>query len=297
MNISDFLSQSKIPFKERFDTSGLSSIRAGGTVKAFIQPRSVDELIYTVNGLVSMGGPYKLIGKCTNTLFSDGCESLCIVSTRGVRDVCFEDGLVCASAGAVFGAVQSSLKGSLKYLSLPMSGIPGTVGGMVRQNAGAFGECISDIFHSAEVYSIKNKRITHLNKGDMCFSYRNSILSSGDYILLRVMLHSKGADEQYIASGLDSYRKLRLAKQPTEPSLGSFFKRPPNDYSARLIDICGLRGMTVGGARVSEKHAGFIVNIGGATPKDIIDLSRAVKRTVYEKQGVLLEEEVEIIGN
>ena len=202
------------------------------------------------------------------------------------------------------------------------SGIPGTIGGAVRMNAGAYGSEMKDIVVKTwcldieklegdinqkenqedsdsiinTLENLKQNDILVLDNEEQEFKYRNSIFSRKKYIILQTELKLKYGNKEEIQNKMNELRQQRLDKQPVLPSAGSTFKRGEDFITAKLIDECGLKGYKIGGAKVSEKHAGFVVNDGDATAKDIIDLIEHIKQTVYEKTGKKIELEVEIIG-
>lgn len=176
-----------------------------------------------------------------------------------------------------------------------LAGIPGTVGGMVKQNAGAFGYETADRFISAECYLANEKRIATFSKEDMRFAYRSSALSDS-IVMISATFDLMTFSPERIHSRMNDIKEKRRASQPLEfPSLGSIFKRCNGQSAGYYIDRVGLKGASVGGAEVSKKHAGFIINKGGATADDFLRLIDLVKRRVYAELGIELEEEIEII--
>lgn len=200
-------------------------------------------------------------------------------------------------------------------MNLP-HGIPGTIGGAIRMNAGAYGTEMKDIVVSTKCLDLKNDEvpkttniddieivenlnepeIIELSNENQKFTYRDSIFSNKRYIILETKLKLSYGDVDKIREKMDELSKNRREKQPDLPSAGSTFKRGDDYITAKLIDECGLKGYTIGGAQVSEKHAGFIVNTGKATAKDILDLIDYVKKVVYEKTGKNINLEIEVIG-
>ncbi|EPZ53937.1 UDP-N-acetylenolpyruvoylglucosamine reductase [[Clostridium] sordellii ATCC 9714] len=177
------------------------------------------------------------------------------------------------------------------------AGIPGTLGGAIAMNAGAYGGEMKDIVKSVRLMDSKGNIIELSNK-EMEFEYRRSLISKSEYIVLSAIIELKEGNFDEIKGYMKELTKSRVTKQPLNlPSAGSTFKRPEGHFAAKLIEDSGLKGLTLGGARVSEKHSGFVVNIGDAKAKDIIELINVVKSTVYSKFGVMLEEEVKILGD
>ena len=178
-----------------------------------------------------------------------------------------------------------------------LSVIPGSIGGAVLGNAGAFGGEISDLLIDIEVYDTESGQVLRISKEDCGFSYRHSIFKERNCIILSVRFGLYDSDPDSVLAEMNRCAKARKSTQPTDKlSLGSGFKRPRSDLSAaRLIDSCGLKGYSVGGAEISKKHAGFIINNGGATAGDYIALSDYAADCVYQKYGICLEREVEIM--
>ena len=175
------------------------------------------------------------------------------------------------------------------------AGIPGTVGGAVTMNAGAYGGEISQVLHQVHALGYDG-RLTVVQNRECEFSYRHSVFSGEQSLILEALFLLKTDDPAAIRARMEDFSAQRKAKQPLEyPSAGSMFKRPPGHFAAALIDRCGLKGLTVGGAQVSEKHAGFVVNRGGATCADVLELVRQVQEEVLRQTGVELEMEVKVL--
>ena len=252
-----------------------SSFRTGGKAANIIFPESTEEFVTALRENPGAA----VLGNLSNTLVLDGGIDGTVIITTKLNSVSVNGNTVTAAAGA-----------SLTY------GIPGTVGGGVFMNAGAYGGEIADIIENAVVFTPDGK-VTTLSKDDLDLGYRTSKLQSTRYILLSAAFSLQSGNKEVISSAMDDLMNRRMTTQPLDkPSCGSTFKRPAGNFAGKLISDCGLKGMSVGGAQVSEKHAGFIVNSGGATSRDILDLVQLVKKTVFEKTGVLLEEEIRIIG-
>ena len=177
-----------------------------------------------------------------------------------------------------------------------LSGIPGTIGGAIYMNAGAYGKEIKDICIETK-YMDENENIYTLTNQNQNFKYRSSIFQTKEYIILQTKLKLNYDKKENIQNKINEYMASRKSKQPLEyPSAGSTFKRQENIITAKLIDECGLKGYSIGGAMVSKKHSGFIINYNNATAQDVIDLIKYIKEKVYEKSKIKIEEEIKIIG-
>lgn len=276
-----------------------SSFRIGGPVRALAVPEDVMSLsrvcaVLKENHLAPM-----ILGNGTNILFPDeGLKDLFIISTEKLTKMFLLDGeTIYAEAGVPLAklagfAHQNGLSG-LEFAS----GIPGTLGGGVIMNAGAYGGEMKDAVESVVCYYVQDQRLYELDREQCRFEYRNSLFKKmGGCIVLSAVLKLKKGDSAEIAAKMRELNERRRDKQPLDlPSAGSAFKRPEGGYAAALIDECGLRGYTVGGAQISEKHAGFAVNIGGATSHDVYDLLKHVRDTVYLEKKVALELEIIIL--
>lgn len=205
--------------------------------------------------------------------------------------------VVDAGAGASFSAVcRRAAEAGLSGLEA-ISGIPGSIGGALYMNAGAYGCEIGQWVVGAEVYDLKNDRFFTVNKQDMMLAYRCSVFQREPWVILSVRLRLPQGDLQQIQAQMRDFAERRNVKQPLKlPSAGSFFKRPPGKYAGRLVEDAGLKGLQVGDAMVSEQHAGFIVNLGAATAGDVLALMSEVQRGVYAQTGIMLEPEPLIVG-
>ena len=232
----------------------------------------------------------------TNLLIKNGYYNGVIVKTDKLLTKSLAENRIKLSCGTRISSVIRSMASAGLGAMEGLSGIPGTVGGMVKQNAGAFGYEISDRFVSAECYLTNEGRRVTFSKTDMSFSYRNSVLSDQNIVLLSATFELLAINTEEILERIRAFSKIRRATQPIEyPSLGSVFKRCNDQSAGFYIDRAGLKGAFVGGAEVSVKHAGFIVNRGGATANDFLKLIDKVKTKVYADFGIELEEEIEII--
>lgn len=273
-----------------------TTFKIGGNADIFITPKSVYQIMAAINLCKDNDIPYLIIGNGSNILVRDGGISGLVIklgSGFGDIDICATS--VRAQAGALLYTLCSkTLEASLKGLE-GLIGIPGTVGGAVYMNAGAYGYEIKDYLKSITV--LDNGEIKEININDCDMGYRTSILKSTDMIVLEANfeLIKDGTEAMIIAKEVMEKRKN---KQPIEyPSAGSTFKRPKEGYASQLIDEANLKGYKIGGACVSDKHAGFIINIGGATAKHVLELMEYIKQKVFEHSGIMLEPEIMIVGH
>lgn len=291
----EWLRERQIPYHENTDTATLSSLRAGAVTPLTVTPRSEQEAMATLRYAGRKGIPAYILGALTNTLVVTPYPGI-LLCTSGLRRVAWLPDSLQVGAGVRFAPLCQRLAARGYRLLPALSGIPGTVGGMLTQNAGAYGAQISDALIEVTVYDREGDGILTLGADSLCFGYRRSVLQSGRYLLLRARLRMERAAPQALQEELADYRRRRRLTQPVGyPSLGSYFKRPPHDSAARLIDAAGLRGLRCGGAAVSEQHAGFLLNIGGATVIDVLTLAREVRERVLAHAGVSLQEEVTLL--
>lgn len=272
-----------------------TSFRIGGPARRMAFPQNAEQLVLLLNFADQCGARPFLLGNGTNVLFPDGEVDRLIVNTRDMAGVCLSDaGRVRADAGATLARVanfacQQGLAG-LEFAH----GIPGTLGGGVVMNAGAYGGELKDVV--TEVTALYPDGVKVLTPAELDFSYRHSVFSAGEGIVLGAKVKLESGDPDAIKAKMDDLMARRKASQPLElPSAGSTFKRPVGGYAAALIDQAGLKGYAVGGAQVSEKHAGFVVNRGGATFDDVLRLMDHIRSEVLRTSGVELEPEVKII--
>ncbi|MEA4815415.1 MAG: UDP-N-acetylmuramate dehydrogenase [Lachnospiraceae bacterium] len=273
-----------------------TSFKTGGKADIFIKPRCEEEIISAYRFLNENNIPYFVMGNGTNLLFSDkGLRGAVLHIQRGIDSIVIKDDTVLAASGALLSALSVMVAdASLSGFEFA-SGIPGTLGGAVYMNAGAYDGEIKDCFVSARVLDESGDVIT-LSKDDMCFDYRKSILSERNYIVLSVRLKLKPGNKEEIKEKIIDFGNRRRERQPLNfPSAGSTFKRPEGYFAGKLIEDAGLKGKAIGGAAVSEKHAGFIVNTGEATSEDILKLIKYCQDVVFEKFGVHLVPEVKVI--
>ena len=276
-----------------------SSFRIGGPVRALAVPSDVTSLTKLCSVLKQNHIAPMMLGNGTNILFPDeGLDQVFLVSTEKLTKMfLLPDGALYAEAGVSLSKLASfAQQNGLAGLEFA-SGIPGTVGGGTIMNAGAYGGELKDAIESVVCLYVPDQRLYELTREQCAFAYRSSLFKKlGGCLVLSVVFRLEKGDGETIAAKMRELNERRRDKQPLDlPSAGSAFKRPEGYYAAALIDEAGLKGYTVGGAQVSEKHAGFVVNIGGATSHDVYDLMMHVRNTVYREKGVQMEPEIIIL--
>ena len=274
-----------------------TTFRIGGPADLLVSVGSIEKAAQVISYCRRMDVPHYVMGNGSNLLVSDdGYRGVIVQISRNMSDIRVSGRKIWAQAGAMLSTVaRRAMESSLTGME-PLSGIPGTVGGALTMNAGAYGAEMKDIVKSVLVLD-EEGQIRELSCEEMMFGYRTSIAQQRNLVFLSVLLELREGDREQIASAMDEIRRKRQEKQPLElPSAGSTFKRPEGYYAGALIDEAGLRGYRVGGAQVSEKHCGFVVNAGGATARDVIELIENVQQIVFENSGVRLEPEVRMLG-
>ncbi|MFF2911370.1 UDP-N-acetylmuramate dehydrogenase [Paenibacillus sp. NPDC057934] len=270
--------------------------KMGGRADILAAPATYEEIQKIVTYANEQRIPLTVLGNGSNVIIRDGGVRGIVLQTSDLTGMEVRDGLLYAECGAkIIDVSRYALDQELTGLEFAC-GIPGTVGGALYMNAGAYGGEVKDVLHSAVVLNKAGELIT-LQGDQMQWGYRKSIFSSGEYVVLEARFALKPGEATAIKSVMDELTFLRESKQPLEyPSCGSVFKRPPGRFAGQLIQESGLQGTRIGGAEVSRKHAGFIVNADHATASDYIGLIQHVRDTVKNKFDVELETEVEIIG-
>ncbi len=277
------------------DMSKRSSFETGGKADVFVTPSSKDEVSDILKFIKKNDIPITVIGNGTNLLIRDnGIRGVVMSLYDNFNFIRVEDNLIYAQAGALISAVSNyACRAGLSGLEFA-SGIPGTVGGAIKINAGAYDCEMKDVFKSA-VLMDENGNLKEVGLEDMDFGYRHS--SVNKEVVVEVTLEMDDGDTQKIRQKMVELNKRRKEKQPLNmPSAGSTFKRPKGNYAGKLIEEAGLRGYQIGGARVSIKHCGFVVNTGDATSSDIENLIEKIQEAVFNSSGVKLETEVMILG-
>ena len=274
-----------------------TSFRIGGPADLMAMPQSEQELQQLLQRACEAKVPVTLIGNGSNLLVRDkGIRGLVIKLGSMLRDIKVSGNVL------TFGSGVSLAQASKKAAELGLSGmefavgIPGSIGGAVYMNAGAYDGEMSKVVKSVRVMDAAGE-VSELSASELDFGYRHSALQGSGKIVTSVTVELPAGDKQAIAEKMADFSNRRITKQPLElPSAGSMFKRPPGYFAGTLIDQTGLKGYTVGGAQVSTKHAGFVVNIGGATAADVLQLISDVQAKVFAAHGVHLEPEVLVLG-
>lgn len=275
-----------------------TTFKIGGNCKIFVEPKSVDNIIEILKICKDNNLKFFIIGNGSNLLVSDnGYDGVIIKLKENFSNIYLNDGYVVSQSGATLSEVfKFSMNNSLTGFEFA-SGIPGTIGGAVYMNAGAYGSEMKDVVSEVEVLDIDTLEQIVLKTEDLHFDYRKSIVQEKNYIVTKVKLKLSVGDINEIKAVYLDLKKKRNSKQPLEfGSAGSTFKRPQGNFASKLIEDSGLKGYSVNDAMVSKKHSGFIVNVGNATCSDVLELVDYVKKTVYEKYNVKLEMEVKILG-
>ena len=275
------------------------SFRIGGPARAIAFPSDISSLSKICCILKEHKLAPLMLGNGTNLLFPDeGLDRAFLLGTEKLtRLFLLADGAIYAEAGVSLSRLASfAQQHGLAGLEFA-SGIPGSLGGGCRMNAGAYGGELRDVIESVVCYYLPEQALYELSCEQCAFGYRRSRFSSvGGFVVLSAVLRLKPDDPEAIAARMRELNERRREKQPLElPSAGSAFKRPEGHYAAKLIEDSGLKGFRVGGAQVSEKHAGFVVNVGGATSHDVYDLMTQVRERVFRDSGVVLEPEIVIL--
>ncbi len=273
----------------------LSSFRIGGSSELSVFPDSVDALVLSVRLLREEGIPFRVIGNGSNLLFGDGRLQDVLVLTKGVCSIKQDGNRLTADCGVTLASLAKfAASKSLSGLEFA-AGIPGTLGGAVYMNAGAYGGEMRQVVLRSTALNTETGELVEIT--DHGFGYRTSIYKSNpSLVCLTAELSLVAGNREAILENMQNLSVARREKQPLEyPSAGSYFKRPEGHFAGKLIEDCGLKGLRVGGAEVSLKHAGFVINRGDATAEEVLRLEETVRERVMEQFGVTLEREVEWI--
>ena len=287
------IDKSKVKTNENM--SKYTSFKAGGTAKFLIKANTIEDINNILKIVKENNIPLVVIGNGSNILFRDeGFNG--IVLKIELDNIEIKEDKAAIDAGVKNAIIaRKLLENSLQGFEA-LAGIPGTIGGAIRMNAGAYGTEIKDVIESVTYIDFDSLEIKTIKNEECNFSYRHSIFCENKNIIIACVLKFSRGNKEEIQNKMDELLKSRKEKQPLEyPSAGSTFKRGEDFITAKLIDECGLKGYNIGGAEVSEKHAGFIINKDNATATDIINLIEYVKKVVKEKTGKELELEIEIL--
>ena len=273
------------------------TFRVGGPAACFLTPSTKEQIREILHICQEEKTPYFILGNGSNLLVSDqGFDGVVLQVYKNMNQVTVEGEHLRVQAGALLSATaRKALEAGLTGMEFA-AGIPGTMGGAAVMNAGAYGGEMKDILESVTVLTPEGEQ-KELNNEELQLGYRTSVVKEKGYIVLEAVLSLKKGDPEAIKIRMDELKEQRVTKQPLEyPSAGSTFKRPEGYFAGKLIQDAGLRGYQVGGAQVSEKHCGFVINKENATAKDVVDLIHDVQRIVYEKFQVQLGTGVMFLG-
>lgn len=274
-----------------------TTFRVGGPAEFFVMPRSAEEVKKVIDLCRRESFPYYIIGNGSNLLVSDqGYRGVVLQIYKEMSYIEIEENVVVAQAGALLSAIANkALENGLTGFEFA-AGIPGTLGGACVMNAGAYGGEMKDVLEEVTVLTEEGEVLT-IPKENLELGYRTSIIARKGYIVLEARIQLREGEKEAIKSLMEELKDKRVSKQPLEyPSAGSTFKRPEGYFAGKLIQDAGLRGFSVGGAQVSEKHCGFVINRENATAADVAELMRQVSARVEEEFGVKLEPEVMRLG-
>ena len=294
--LKQLLTAAGIAYKENEPLAAHCTFKIGGPARLFVQPVDHAQLCRAVALCKAQGVRYYLLGNGSNILFADEGYDGAVLDISSMQDAVEVHGTqLTAGAGVRLSALcKTALEHGLTGLEFAC-GIPGRVGGAVYMNAGAYGGEIKDVL-TAVTFLDENLHLQTLPVQELQLGYRTSIFERCSWCILEAEFTLHPGDAQEIHTAMQEYMRRRKEKQPLEyPSAGSTFKRPVGQFAGKLIEDCGLRGFRVGGAAISEKHCGFVVNLGNATCADVVSLTEQVRQIVLEKTGCTLEREIRVV--
>lgn len=293
--LKNIISEDKIKVDEPMRSH--TTFRVGGPAAFFVTPQTNEEVKAVVACCKAQNVPYYIVGNGSNLLVSDhGYQGVIIQIFKGMNEITIEGNVIKAQAGALLSAVANrALDAELTGFEFA-AGIPGTLGGACVMNAGAYGGEMKDVLETVTVLT-EDGEILILKKEELELGYRTSVIAKKNYVVLEVVICLEKGEKAAIKGYMDELREKRITKQPLEyPSAGSTFKRPEGYFAGKLIQDANLRGFQVGGAQVSEKHCGFVINKDNATAANVVELMRQVSEKVEAEFGVKLEPEVKRLG-
>lgn len=291
----DILGAEKVLFEEPMKNH--TTFRIGGPAEVFLMPESFEQIREVLDVCTADGLQYFILGNGSNLLVSDsGYRGVVIQMDRNLGEIKVDGKQIRACAGALLSSIAVAARRACLTGFEFAGGIPGTLGGAVVMNAGAYGGELKDVLKEVTVLDEHGEKKV-IPSGELEMGYRTSIVKTAGYIVLEALIELEEGNEDEIKALTRELTEKRTSKQPLDyPSAGSTFKRPEGYFAGKLIMDSGLRGYQVGGAQVSEKHCGFVINTGYATAKDVRNLMNDVIRIVQEKYGVTLEPEVKFLG-
>ena len=295
--VKEFLKMNDVEYRENVNLKSLSPIRIGGNAKIVAYPDSALKFTRVLRFLGMLKCKYRILGRMSNVLPSDNGYDGVIIKTDRIRKFYVTSNTLYTYCGITTAILAGEMcRAGLSGLE-ELSGIPGSIGGAIFGNAGAFGREIADAVSEVTFYSPADDCVYTATAGEIDFSYRNSGFKRGLGHIISARLNLTHSDKDLVAARMKNVKEKRERTQPVgELSLGSTFKRPHGELpAAKMLDECGLKGCSIGAAEISKKHAGFIINRGGALAGDYIALSDYASNKVYEKFGVRLEREVELL--
>lgn len=292
--LDEAVSQGLLTYQKDKLLSNCSTFRIGGPVSFAVYPNCEQGVIAALEAAEFAMMPLRVVGSGSNILFPDEGFEGAILFTRNLCRVSFEGTILRAGAGVALStlAIEAAKKG-LSGLEFAY-GIPGSLGGGVYMNAGAYDHELAEVVVESRYYDVKHRGLGYFRENEHEFAYRHSVYKTdGDLIILAARMDLREDDPTAIKACMDDYMERRRSKQPLEyPSAGSAFKRYPGYFTAKLIDEVGLKGVSVGDAAVSEKHAGFVINKGSATAAQVKELMAMIEERIYEKYGIHIEREI-----
>lgn len=286
-----------IQYQENFPLSTCSTFRIGGPADIAIFPENSAAAVNAIQLCKSWNIPYVFIGNGSNILFDDNGYRGAIIQSKRMKNIHIHEAVLQADCGtSLTAAASASQQASLTGMEFAY-GIPGSCGGAVYMNAGAYDGQISDILTQSTCYDPESDQIITLRAEQHDFGYRHSVYMHTERIILSAAFTLQPGDAAEIRKKMEEFMSRRIEKQPLEyPSAGSVFKRYPGHYTSKLIEEAGLKGVRIGGAQVSPKHAGFIVNTGGATASDVRSLVALIQNKIRQIHGIDIECEIRFIG-
>lgn len=296
MSYKSCLLDNNVYFREKEPMALHTTFHIGGAADIFAVPNTAEEFVMSITKAADFDVPVYVIGRGSNLIFDDAGFAGAVISTEKLNGISVDadkNTLHCGCGASLSAVAIAARDASLSGLEFAY-GIPGAVGGAVVMNAGAYGGSVSDVLLKSTYYDLKNGVIKTAALFEHEFGYRESIYKShSEYTVLSADFLLKPGTPDEIRDKMNGFMNSRKSKQPLEyPSAGSVFKRSPGHYTGQMIEELGLKGYRIGGAEISEKHAGFIVNRGGATCADVLQLIDFIKQRVYESYKVELEEEL-----